>query len=332
MPSITKRKSAKGVRYLAEASIEHVRGGKREYKTFSTQLEALKWATAREQAGIGGMVAGRTVADLFDRYAREVSSTKAGERWEVIRLKLISKSLGTLPLERLAAPQIAAWRDARLRQVSAASVRREMNLIGHAFSVAVKEWHWLEKNPVAEVSRPASSPPRERTYSEDEIARIMLSAGTDVGTATGRVGLAFRFALETGMRAGEICGLTWDRVFASHVRVQTGKTDAARRDVPLSKNAVEILNSVKPYSSETVFALTSAQLDALFRKIAKRAMVDATFHDCRHSAATRIVQRTVAGQSSMDTLSLCKMFGWRDVRMALLYFNPSAADLAAKLG
>ena len=325
MPSITKRKSAKGIRYLAEANIEHRRGGKREYKTFSTRAEGWAWAVAREKAGISGIVAGRTVADLFDRYAKEVSSTKRGERWEVIRLKLIGKSLGDLTLERLKAPQIAAWRDARLRQVSAASVRREMNLIGHAFSVAVKEWHWLQSNPVKEVSRPASAPPRERTYSDAEIARIMLSAGTDAGTLTGRVGMAFQFALETGMRAGEICGLTWDRVYPSHVRVQTGKTDAARRDVPLSKKAVEILNSVKPYSSETVFALTSAQLDALYRKIAKRAMVDATFHDLRHTAATRISQK-------MDVLSLCRMFGWRDVRMAMTYYNPSVGDLAAKLG
>ncbi len=51
-----------------------------------------------------------------------------------------------------------------------------------------------------------------------------------------------------------------------------------------------------------------------------------TFHDTRHTAATWI------GRSGkLQLLELCKMFGWSDPKMAMIYFNPSADDLANKL-
>ena len=326
MPSILKRTSSKGVRWRAEAILEHSRGGKREYKTFSTKAEALQWAIEREREGISGIVSGRTLADVFERYAREVSSRKAGKRWEEIRLTRIGKDIGERRLDSISPETFSSWRDKRLETVAPASVRREMNLLGHVFSIAVKEWGWLAKSPMVDVKRPASSPPREKVYSPDEVARILHVAGTDVGTVTGRVGLAFRFAIETGMRAGEVVGLTWDRVFPTHIRVEKGKTDAARRDVPLSSAAREILECLKCQDSASVFCLTSAQLDALFRKIARKALVDGTFHDARHSAATRLVQR-------LNVMELAKMLGIRDLKtLQAVYFNPSAAELAAKLG
>jgi len=33
----------------------------------------------------------------------------------------------------------------------------------------------------------------------------------------------------------------------------------------------------------------------------------------------------------VQLLELCKMFGWSDPKMAMIYFNPSANDLANKL-
>ena len=327
MPSVSKIQTASGVRYRGEASVEHKRGGKREYRTFRTKAEALSWAMEREKSGLGGMVAGRSVVDLLDKYAKEVSPKKAGARWELVRLTALSKMpLGSVMLDRLGPADLAKWRDSRLKEVSPATVNRELNLMSHCFSTAVKEWRWLAVSPTTGVSRPAPTPARTRTYSPAEIERIMVAAGTDVGTISGRVGMAFLFALESGMRAGEICALTWDRVFAKHVHVDKGKTASARRDVPLSKAALTILKAMRGQDKALVFALSSAQLDATFRKIAKRAMVDAHFHDARRAAATRI-----ARLPGIDVLSLCRAFGWNDVRMAMVYFAPSADDMAAKL-
>lgn len=327
MPSVSKIATAKGVRYRAEASLEHKRGGKREYKTFFTKAEALTWAVEREKEAMSGMVAGRNVRSLLENYANTVSPDKAGKKWEQLRLALIGRmALGDVDLQALRPHHIAAWRDQRLTQVKAASVRREMNLLGAALTIATKEWNWLSVNPMADVKRPASAPPRDRVYSAPEIERILHVCGSG-NTVTARVGLAFRFALETAMRAGEIVNLTWDRVYLERrfVHVDKGKTATAKRDVPLSKGAVRVLELLDR-NTDTVFNITSAQLDALFRKASHKAVVeDGTFHDSRHTAATALSDK-------LDVMELAKMMGLTDLKILLtVYYNKKASDMAHKL-
>ncbi len=65
------------------------------------------------------------------------------------------------------------------------------------------------------VRHPKGSRPRDRRVSEEEIERLKLCAGYENGVPVSvmqRVLLAFLFAIETGMRAGEICSLEWRHV------------------------------------------------------------------------------------------------------------------------
>ena len=102
-----------------------------------------------------------------------------------------------------------------------------------------------------------------------------------------------------------------------------GKTDAAIRDVPLSQEAIRLLRQAGGESS--VFQLTTAQIDANFRKAKKLAGVEGlTFHDLRATAITRL-----AGK--LDILSLARMVGHRDLKMLQIYFRESAEEVAKKL-
>ena len=74
-----------------------------------------------------------------------------------------------------------------------------------------------------------------------------------------------------------------------------------------------------------VFGLRAQSLDALFRKYRARAKLDGfTFHDARHTAATRLAP-------VVDVLTLCKIFGWSSATRALVYYNPSGSELARRL-
>lgn len=123
--------------------------------------------------------------------------------------------------------------------------------------------------------------------------------------------------------------LPWDDVLLDKrtVRVRGGKTAAAKRDVPLSAEAMRILNQLSGNRLQLpVFGLTTPQIDALFRKAKAKALVSGlTFHDMRHTAITRLARK-------LDVLSLARMVGHRDLRMLQIYFNPSAEDLADRLG
>lgn len=71
--------------------------------------------------------------------------------------------------------------------------------------------------------------------------------------------------------------------------------------------------------------LSTASLDALFRKARDKAGVeDLTFHDARHEAITRLAK-------VFDVLELARIVWHRDLRMLLVYYNPSAEDLSGKL-
>lgn len=34
----------------------------------------------------------------------------------------------------------------------------------------------------------------------------------------------------------------------------------------------------------------------------------------------------------LDVLDLCKMFGWANPKQAMVYYNPTASQIAARLG
>jgi integrase len=303
--------------------------------TFTTKAEAVAWGAQMEAdilAGRRGDIPDKTFRDLLDRYAEEVSVAKRGERWERMRLALIGRdALGAVRLPALRAPDFAAWRDRRLRQVSAASVRREWTLLSHACNVAVREWHWLEENPLKAVRRPVAPPPRDRLMADSEIEAILHALGWQDGvapaTAAARTGAALLFALETGMRAGEICRLTAGDIVGQVATIREAKTRAGVRRVPLSRAAVAVLNGLpRGEAGAALFGLTPAILEASWRKARDKAgAVDLHFHDSRHTAITRLAGR-------LTVLELARMVGHRDLRQLMVYYNETAEALAGKLG
>lgn len=127
------------------------------------------------------------------------------------------------------------------------------------------------------------------------------------------------------MRAGELCSLTWPNVHDRYVHLPSTKNGRSR-DVFLSTMAKAKIERMHGCDKTLVFGLTTASLDALFRKYRAAAGLSGfTWHDTRHTASTKLSRK-------VDMLTLCKIFGWRDSRFALVYYNPSAESIADMLG
>jgi integrase len=302
--------------------------GRRDSGVFDTKAEAAVWALEREAEIAGRKAHTGTVADVLRQYARDVSPTHRGERWEKTRLKLLERdALAAVPLASLTAADIAAWRERRLQAVSGASVRRELVLLTAALEVARREWGWLPTNPARDVKKPPSPPSRKRRISPDEIERLTLAFGLGDGlhtnTAMQRTGLAFLFALETAMRAGEILALTETDVHLKErfVRVAQSKNGDAR-DVPLSNAASNIIKALPNH----VFALEPGTRDVMFRRARKIAEIpDLHFHDARAEAIWRLSRK-------LDPLELARVVGHRDLKSIMLYYRPTVSELAKRLG
>lgn len=343
MASISKEKTGWRVQIAVQ--------GVRESRTLSTKAEATAWAAQRETEirteKSTGVQRGRTVDDAFRRYEKEVSVHKRGGVKEAIRFAAIGRMIiDGVPLEdwKLAdvTPEVLGkWRDARLKgtaakgftdKVKGSSVNRDFNLLSHVFGTAVKEWKWLAKSPTTDVRRPVDPPSRDRLYTQDEIDRLCMALGIEpdqvepVKTVSQRIGIAFLFAIETAMRAGEICGLLPKDINGPVATLPLTK-NGTKRNVPLSSRAIALLKLLpEPGDRGTVFDLTSESLDALFRKARNRAMITgATFHDTRHLAITRLSKK-------LDVLALARMVGHRDLRQLQVYYNESAEAMASRLG
>lgn len=304
-------------------------GKRRVSKVFPTKAKAQQWTDEQsielrriKDLGIDDR---EPLANVLERYALEQSPKKRGERWERIRLKAIAAH-PAFKNKRIAAidvPLIAKYRDERLQEVSGSTVNRELNLLSSVFQVAMLEWRLIASNPVKLIKKPKESPHREKIISQDEIKAFLDAIPYDPNTKAESksecVALALLFALETGCRAGEICGLRHGDIAGSVATLHMTK-NGRRREVPLSKEAKRILGLLP--NQDPIFGLTAARLDPLFRRYRDKSKQNFRFHDARHSAITLNLA------PKLDVLSLAKVIGHSDPRQLLVYYNPTAEHLA----
>jgi integrase len=307
--------------------VEVARKGVRASQVFDSKQAAKDWGARQEYLILNAKPANETAlfGDVLDRYAREVSPQKRGARWEILRIgRFRADGFAAIKIADLAAPDFASWRDARLREVAPATVAREMNLLSTVLNVARKEWGLIAENPISDVRKPAEPPARDRLITDAEFERLAEHAGDDLTKQIGRAFHAFRFSIETAMRAGEVVGLEWSRVDLGKRVARLAMTkNGTARDVPLSSEAVRLLETLPRL--DPVFGLTSGNLDALWRRLRDRAgVVDLTYHDSRHVAITRLARK-------LDVLPLARMVGHKDLRMLQAYYNESAEELAKLL-
>lgn len=308
--------------------------GVRESESFPTRQLANRWATEREAQLEHELAAGpertRTFAAVLVRYRDEVTPGKRGARVERTRIDAIIRhypGLVSLTLAALTPERLGQWRDERLGEVKKATVARYMTVLTAALEHARREWRWLKTNPMRDVRRPGATPHRERTIHWREIRGLLKASGysrSRCRTMTEATARAMLFAIRTGMRAGEICSLTWADVRDDYAVLHKSKLGGGRH-VALSRGARRTIEGMRGWHPIEVFGLNPQTLDALFRKLRDAAgLAGFTFHDTRHTAATMIARR-------LDVLDLCKMFGWKNTTRALTYYNPTASDIARRL-
>ncbi len=332
MGSVTKR----GEKFLARARVTHNYITKNKAKTFNTQAEAWSWIERTEKDMRLGereeVDETKTLKDALIRYMKEVSPTKESVDWEITKIKsYLNQDYCPLhyPLVKITPRVMREWRDKR--DVSNSSKNREMTLFSALFQTCIEDWMWMQTNPVRSIRRLKEPEHRDRRYADYEIDLILNNLGFEENktptTQKGVVAIIFLIALETAMRQGEIVNTTWNNIFLNekYLRIPNSK-NGYRRNVPLSRRAIELFEMMEPKKSGPVFDITADTVSTMFRRaVAQCGIVDLTFHDTRHEACTRLARK-------LDVLDLAKMTGHRDLKSLMIYYNPTASELADRLG
>lgn len=309
--------------------------GVRKAASFDSKTEAKDWAAGQEYKikteANSNFTKKYSVSELFLRYEREVSRTKRGYKWEQGQIsRLLKKPLAKLDINDVTKQHIRNWRDDRLATgIKTSTLNREWNLLSHIFSTARDEYELIKVSPVEGVKRPPDPPARDRLISEEEIEELCVAsgfAGENVHTVAQKVILAFLLAIETAMRMGEICDLTWDNIdFDDQTAFLPTTKNGTSRTVALSKRAIELLKLVPNTNARTCFGITSKQCGDNFGRIKnKTTILDLHFHDTRHEAITRLSKK-------MPILALARNVGHTDIKQLMTYYNESASEIAKLL-
>jgi len=289
--------------------------GQRKSKLCDTKREAQAWAIEREAKAKrqreGG---GFTFGDAVAKYKAEVSPKKDGEKWEGRRFDALLRHFGSgIELVEIDAPQICAWRDERLKTVSASTVVRDANLLRNLFTVARLEWKWMAHKPFDGVRLPQENAPRTALWGWREIKRVLRAPR--VGK-TAEMQKAFHISLRTGMRLQEV--LKAPENFDGKVVSVKTKTEALAR-IPIGRIGRKLLQ-------REPFTVGPNEGSVLFSKLCRELLIKGkTFHDARATALTHMARK-------VDVMTLARVSRHKDLKILLnCYYRETADSIGDRL-
>lgn len=212
------------------------------------------------------------------------------------------------------------WKSGRTgRKLRPATINRELACLKIVFNHFIKNDVVLV-NPVSRVKFLAEDNEQMRVLSLEE-ERFYLAACSqplhDIAV----------LMLECGMRVEEACKIKRQNVNLerNYVFIPFGKTKAARRKIPLTKAALEVLRSRlesqegehlfphKNDSSKPMVKPNNAHIGALKRT----GLLKFRLYDLRHTFASR------AAMSGVDLVTLAALLGHSRIQMVMRYAHPT---------
>lgn len=315
-------------------------GGPWLTKSFTRKMDAEAWARGIEhQLDAGEHVPSsearkRTLADAIDRYLTVTlpqSKHQKNSREQTRLLHWWKDEMGTRALVSITPAAIAEVRD-RLastpnrfgKVLSGSTINRRITALSACLTVCVKEYGWLQKNPIPNVTRMPDSKGRERFLTNDE--RKALLAECEASRCDALAPLV-KLALATGARKGELIGLLWANVDLERRVIRFVDTkNGDNRTVPLAATAVQVLKEWKKgrLPVGTVFPMTVHDVNIPWRAARDAAgLHDFRFHDLRHSAASYLA---MSGASLMD---IAAILGHKTLAMVKRYSHLSEQHTTA---
>ena len=330
MASIQERKKNGKPSYTAKIRLK---GHQPVFQTFTRKTDAVRWANQTEAAIIEGRFfktaesQKHTLSDLIDRYIRDVLPRKAKVYVEYAsQLKWWEEQIGDVQLSNLSTSLISEKRDLlsrtitnRKKQMSPARVNRYMAALSTALNTSIREWEWMEDNPMRKISKLKEPRGRVRYLSNEEKEQLLVACKS----VNNHLYLAVVLALSTGARQQEIWDLRWSNVnFETRFITFTETKNDEFRSVPLVELGRELLLEhyrIRREDSDIVFpSKKNPAVSYDFRNPWKKALViaeveDFRWHDLRHSCASYLAMngeqmRTIAEILGHKTLSMVQRY------------------------
>lgn len=342
MANIEKRLSSDG-----EASYRvkvRLKGYPPQSATFERLTDARKWASSTESAIREGRhfksAEGKrhTLAEMVDRYLNSVMPTKkpSSQIGQERQLRWWKDQIGSYAIADVTSALIIQYRDKLATEPtkpkkpgqephyrSPSTIVRYLAALSHVFTVAMKEWQWIDDNPMRKVSKPKEPRGRVRFLSDDERERLLKACRE---SSNPDLYLAVVLALSTGARSMEIMSLRWPQVDLGRKMITLHETKNNEiRALPLVGHAFDLMqerSKIRRLDTDLIFPgkapLKPIDLRAPWEAALEKARIaDFRFHDLRHTCASYLAMN---GATLAD---IAEVLGHKTLQMVKRYAHLS---------
>lgn len=336
MASIQKRGSSYRARITRE-------GKSTLSATFPTKTEALAWASeiqAKIRLGIyqdegqSKPIQKSNFDEAANHYIQTHSVYKKSSCSEIGIIRILIKRWADLDVAELNKSHVITLRDELLSLGRAGStVNHYFNAISKIYQMLIEEWGLPVISPIKGLKRVPNNKGRSVRVNRD-IESLLLAGCQAIDTPL--LASIIQFAIQTGIRRGEVIGLSWSDVDIANRKAYLHKTkNGESRQVPLTLRAIEVLKAL-PKTDERVFPMTFDCLRSQFNRLRNHLKQgwdgyganpfnDLRFHDFRHEALSRL------SDAGLNVIELSHISGHKTLAMLKRYTHPSHEAIFSKI-
>jgi len=295
-------------------------------KTAASRAEAIRKAELAEgRAGIRP----RRATPIFEKFVNDeflpwAENEHRAHPSTYVRYGVSARALvpffGRYRLEVISAGLVEKFKVSRSMAVSAAGTNRDLAALRMILNYARRQQH-IDRNPVCDVKFLAEGPGNIRIVSHEEQGQYVKAASSLVHDVA-------LLIVETGMRPEEVFRLRAEELNLPqrYVKVSKGKTRFARRSIPLTESAIEVLrrrlsNAKGPYlfphRSDPNRPLNN--IDRGHHKAVSDAGIEPGFrlYDFRHTFGSR------SAMAGVDLATLKELMGHSSITTTMRYVHPT---------
>ena len=318
-----------------------IKGAPTQTATFERLTDARKWAQQIESAIREGRhfktteAKRHTLTEIIDRYIKSVLPTKPkSERDQSAQLNWWKEKIGSYLLADVSPALISEYKEKLSKEIihekkgktrSPATVNRYLAALSHNFTIAMKEWGWVEENPLQKITKMKEPRGRIRFLSDEERGRLLEICRNNENPY---LYILVVLALSTGARKMEILNLRWDDVDLNRGIITLHETkNGDRRILPLVSHALELMQKhAKTRSPKTDLVFPSHNLEkpmdvrTPWENALKSAKIfNFRWHDLRHSAASYLAM------NGASLAEIAEILGHKTLQMVKRYAHLSDA-------
>jgi len=258
--------------------------------------------------------------DISEKYWKLHGQHLRSASWRYM-LKEVTDRFGNKSAGDISVADIQAFYNELRARASTSTANRHLTLLKSVFNRAIAWELFKGANPAAKITKAKEPPNRLRYLSQAELQRLL-------GRCDAKIYPILACALYTGMRRGEVMGLTWANVDLNQSIIYILQSKSGKpREIPIAANLHEILASIETAKpTDKVFDVPNITLRRHFDQLLKAAGIAGfRFHDLRHTFASHFIMKTG------NLTALQKILGHASPIMTQRYAHLSSGYLQAEM-